>query len=166
VNIKRGMFRAWVLFSALWAVSFLGLSAPDWYEAGAYWYRGLQIRISKTACPDEAYSCFNVDGPGDAKYFVQTTKNTIESVVVSAVKFGDTHFDYSKFYSNNCGNLTTGPWCTQGRLLVDLTNEKWLVTGIGINRDTKLFTLLAFAVPAGLLALGAAFGWVAKGFNM
>ena len=31
--------------------------------------------------------------------------------------------------------------------------------------DAEAFTILAFAVPAGLLALGTAVGWVAKGFK-
>jgi hypothetical protein len=36
VNIRRGMFRAWALFSVLWAVSFMVVSAPVWYHAASY----------------------------------------------------------------------------------------------------------------------------------
>jgi hypothetical protein len=31
--------------------------------------------------------------------------------------------------------------------------------------DATIFVILAFAVPAGLFALGAAVGWVARGFR-
>jgi hypothetical protein len=39
MNVKRGLIRLWVLFSAVWSLSLLGLSAPDWYHAASYWYR-------------------------------------------------------------------------------------------------------------------------------
>ena len=47
MNIKRGLIRLWVLFSAVWSLGLLGLAAPDWYHAASFWYRfrGLQASL-------------------------------------------------------------------------------------------------------------------------
>ncbi len=162
VNVTRGMFRAWVLFSVLWVISFLGLSAPDWYEAATYWYRGLEIRVTKTSCREDVHSCFDVAGPGNAKYIVQfdqKTKMTPDDIA-TVVKYDMQRFNDRP---SGCRGKTKGYGCDP--IFIDLSNEEWLVTGRSLAPNTVLFTTLAFAVPAGLLALGVALGWVATGFR-
>jgi hypothetical protein len=43
MNIKRGLLRLWVLASALWAVAWLAIAAPEWYRVAQYLHWRLMI---------------------------------------------------------------------------------------------------------------------------
>ncbi len=182
-NVTRGMFRAWVLFSALWVVSFLGLSAPTWYHAASYWIHtygfhvveefNAKAQASAVLCnrADDnnilVNRCFNVTSPGGCKYFVAADRRVYTSpymVAAYIVEYADTQ---------RCDKPTTGGF-GHDPIVVDLTSSRpagggWVVVpALGTYpdlSDAKILTILAFAVPAGLLALGAALGWVATGFK-
>jgi hypothetical protein len=78
--------------------------------------------------------------------------------------------EYEK--TRRCEKPTTGGWPNDW-LAVDLTSsagEGWVPVPAKFGSypdlaDTKVFTILAFAVPVGLLVLGAALGWVIIGFK-
>jgi|SRR6516165_2188849 hypothetical protein len=43
MNLKRGLLRLWVLASALWAVAWLAIAAPDWYRVAQDWHWRLMV---------------------------------------------------------------------------------------------------------------------------
>jgi len=55
MNVKRGLIRLWVLFSAIWSLCILSLSAADWYHAASYWYRswGFEATTASQCKPRE-----------------------------------------------------------------------------------------------------------------
>ncbi len=186
VNIRRGMFRAWLLFSVLWALPFLGLSASIWYYAASYWYhtRGIQVTEDKNGktltsgkgwnaplidnpkCHQNNRKCLSVISPKGCRYFMIIDRRVYTHSMAAA-------YVAEREETSTCARPTSGG-LGNGPILIDLTASDggtgWVpLPHLGYYPDTataELFTIMAFAVPGGLLALGAAIGWVARGFKL
>jgi hypothetical protein len=178
VNVKRGMLRVWMLFSVLWAASFIGLSVPVWYHAASYSLRIRGFQVTEATDPKtqatpwlcnltsdnmRTNACFNVTSPGGCIYFVIADRRVADASVAAA-EVAESEKDAP------CQHATKGGWGNDP-LIVDLTAKNgWTVSKSGLKpypdlASAKIFTLLAFAVPVGLFVLGAAFGWAATGFK-
>jgi len=177
VNVTRGMFRAWVLFSAIWFVAWIGLASPTWYIAASYRIQTYGFKVKEAA--DTTFSecnivdsdnktineCFDVTSPAGCRYFVVADRHVYTPIDVAAYVAE----------SEKCAPPLPD-WEKGTATVVELTSsvgQGWVprpglvakASSYPDLSDAKVFTILAFAVPAGLLALGTAFGWVATGFK-
>src|SRR5258708_467474 len=119
VNVRRGMFRAWLVFSALWAPCFLGLSAPIWYHAASYWLHTQGIQITKETnsktlgCSDINKECLSVKSPKGCRYFMIVDRR-VYTVSMAAAWVAELE------HTSHCAHPTTGGYGNDP-IVIDLT---------------------------------------------
>jgi hypothetical protein len=189
MNIKRGLIRLWLLFSTVWSLSFLGLSAPDWYHAASYWYRSRGFEVEKMSrCdvkpwamdwsqvkpppgftlddPSKASDCFHVALPNTSRYLVVVAKGKwTVSEIRDVALYNPAVFPKQQGHNTQdymILDLTHGnPAPDTGGLLILGNPEKDHVN----LEAAKAFTIFAFGVPIGVLVLGIGVCWVVMGFK-
>ena len=70
-NVKRGMFRLWMLFTVLWAAPLLALSASTWYRAAYYSLETLTFQISEYHNSQTNEFGFKITSPAGCSYFAE-----------------------------------------------------------------------------------------------
>src|SRR5215469_13386590 len=71
VNVRRGMFRLWMLFSVIWAAGFLTLASFGWYRLGYYSSVTRDFQISDWKNPQNGEINLVVQSSSGCSYLVK-----------------------------------------------------------------------------------------------
>jgi hypothetical protein len=151
VNVQRGMFRAWLLFSVLWGVGFLALASLGWYSIIYYSFLTRSFQMSERKNPQTNKIDLIVKSSSGCSYLVSDDKRIglNPKIAFSYVT------NYEKRAHPDCSPAK--PWLSEGLLSKDPKNgydadEVVLLSPYPNLAETEALTILGFAVPA---ALGA-----------
>jgi hypothetical protein len=179
MNVKRGLTRLWIVFSAAWCLGLLTLSLPDWYHAASDWYRSQGLEI--TGCkPWELYShfpvskpppgfssgewlidCFHVRGLGGRNYLVEVHREGWDIDEVRNLVLNN-----PDLFPTRPGESKPGVWQppASDEVLVDVTQRAYPIPNYDL-KTARFLTILAVGVPLGFLVLARCLWWVGMGFR-
>jgi hypothetical protein len=110
-NVKRGMFRFWVLFSVLWVVPLIGLSAPTWYRAAYYSLQTRGFQISEYQNPQTKEVGFDIKSRAGCSYYEEDAWQVRQNSKIAFAYI----VDYEK--QRPCKASPDGPWWSKDMLV-------------------------------------------------